>query len=89
MILRQVISALGGDNLLRLKIVVLLILLEFSRQKNKNCRSFTLVLESINPTIGAGVLRDDESNGEGLMPEFQGRNSKFSDGDTLNMIVRV
>ena len=42
-----------------------------------------MVLESINPTIGAGVLRDDESNGEGLMPEFQGRNSKFSDGDTL------
>ena len=44
-----------------------------------------MVLESINPTIGAGVLRDDESNGKGLMPEFQGRNSKFSDGDTLKL----
>ena len=47
-----------------------------------------MVLESINPTIGAGVLRDDESNGEGLMPEFQGRNSKFSDGDTLKNYLK-
>ena len=50
--------------------------------KNANCSSFTLVLESIIPTIRPGVLRDDESNGEGLMREFQGRNSKFSDGGT-------
>ena len=54
--------------------------------KNANCSSFTLVLDSIIPTIRPGVLRDDESNGEGLMREFQGRNSKFSDGGTLNCV---
>ena len=41
------------------------------------------MLESILPTIRPGVLRDDESNGEGLMSEFRGRNPNFSDGDTL------
>ena len=42
-----------------------------------------LVLESILPTIRPGFLRDDKSNGEGLIPVFRGQNSKFSDGDTL------
>ena len=55
-----------------------------SREKMK-IAVIALVLESILPTIRPGVLRDDKSNGEGLMREFQGRNSKFSDGGTLKI----
>ena len=46
------------------------------------------MLESILPAIRPGVLRDDKSNDVGLMSESRGRNSKFSDGGTLNFDSR-
>ena len=41
------------------------------------------MIESKLPTIITGVLRDEKSNDEGLMPEFSDLNSKFSDRVTL------
>ena len=54
-----------------------------SCRKYENCSSFTLAPESIVPTIWPRVLRYGESNGVGLMSEFQSRKPKISDGDTL------
>ena len=52
--------------------------------KNGKCSYFKPVTESIVPTFEPGVLRDDQSNCEGLVPELESRNSKISDGSTLN-----
>ena len=54
-------------------------------QKNENYFYFKLLTESKVPTPEPGVLRDDEHNGRGLMPELGGRKSKISDGGTLNL----
>ena len=52
--------------------------------KNEKCSYFKLVTETIVPTSEPGVLRHDESNHEGLVSELESRNSKISDGGTLN-----
>ena len=51
--------------------------------KHKFRSTFNVWIESIIPTIGPGVLKYDESNGEGLNPELESQKPKFSDWGTL------